>query len=43
LCEEAASAEGIALLQKAAILKPDLADAWFNIGCALERQNRPDM
>jgi tetratricopeptide (TPR) repeat protein len=41
LCERSSFAEGVALLQKAAILRPDLADAWYNIGCAMERQGRP--
>jgi tetratricopeptide (TPR) repeat protein len=34
LCDQKAFAEGIALLSKAAALRPGFADAWYNIGCA---------
>ncbi len=33
---------GIDLIQRAIALKPDYADAYNNLGCALSTQDRPD-
>jgi tetratricopeptide (TPR) repeat protein len=40
LCETDRFAEGLALLQKATLLRPSFAEAWYNIGHAYERRGR---